>query len=159
MQAAASFRGCASSVRTLMNCTSSQRWRSSSRLKQRCCSVPRRRSEVAASGSGSLPILRPHRSSFRVSKQTYSTRKKMGHMQRKIKSLLLVCLVVRLDRDGRHRWWKVGLRVKLIRGLKLCKLPRRILARVNNVNYIVNYKIFARTRDLNKSRAYFFRPQ
>ena len=30
------------------------------------------------------------------------------------------------------------------------------MARVNNVNYIVNYKIFARARDLNKSRAYFF---
>jgi hypothetical protein len=51
---------------------------------------------------------------------------------------------------------EVGLRVKLSRGLKLCKLRGRFLARVNNVNYIVNYKIFARARDLNKSRVYFF---
>ena len=51
----------------------------------------------------------------------------------------------------------IGLRVKLSRGLKLCKLRGRFLARVNNVNYIVNYKIFARARDLNKSRVYSFR--
>jgi len=47
----------------------------------------------------------------------------------------------------------VGLRVKLSRGIKLCKLQGPFLARVNNVNYI---KIFARARDLNKSRASFF---
>ena len=46
----------------------------------------------------------------------------------------------------------VGLRVKLSRGIKLCKLRGRFLARVNNVNY----KNFARARDLDKSRACFF---
>jgi len=50
----------------------------------------------------------------------------------------------------------LGLHVKLSWGIKLCKLQGRFLARVNNVNYIVNYKIFARARDLNKSRASFF---
>ena len=42
---------------------------------------------------------------------------------------------------------ELGLRVKLRLGLKLCKLQGRFLARVNNVNYTVNYKISARARD------------
>ena len=60
-----------------------------------------------------------------------------------------------MDIEGDRRS-EIGLRVKLSRGIKLCKLRGRFLARVNIVNYIVNYKIFARARDLNKSRACFF---
>ena len=51
----------------------------------------------------------------------------------------------------------IGLHVKLSWGIKLCKLQGRFLARVNNLNYIVNYIIFARTRDLIKTCVYFFR--
>ena len=51
---------------------------------------------------------------------------------------------------------EIGLRVKLSQGLKLCKLHGRFLARVNNVIYIVNYKIFARACDLNKITCTFF---
>ena len=54
-----------------------------------------------------------------------------------------------------HDTGAIGLRVKLSRGLKLCKLQERFLAKVNKVNYTVNYKISARARDSAKSRAYF----
>ena len=53
----------------------------------------------------------------------------------------------------------VGLRVKLSLGLKLCKLQGRFLARVNTVNYTVNYKISAQARDSKNHVPIFQRPK